>query len=103
MRYKIEETKDETIVYVFDDVTFKDHELFFEIIDKIKSDKNRKYVLDFSGSDFIDSAGLGLLVITHDEACFRNIDIIIRNPSERVDDIICASRFDSLYKIERNV
>ena len=44
---------------------------------KIKTISNKRFVIDMDNCDFIDSAGLGMLVIANDEMVVRNIKPVI--------------------------
>ena len=100
MDIKIEEKDNEVIAYVKGSWTFRDYEEYTKIINKIKTTSSKKFVIDLDECDFIDSAGLGMLVIANDEMIAKNIKPVIRNARGRLKDVFYAARFDTLYKFE---
>ncbi len=102
MNYKTSDIKGGKEIFISGSFTFRDHDTFFEIVALIKSnDKSMKrMVFNMENCDFIDSAGLGMLVIAHDEATARGIDLLIKNANGKTKEVLYAARFDTLYKIE---
>jgi len=100
MNYKTEDITDGKEVFISGSFTFRDHDTFFEIISLLKNGGCKKLIFNLSGCDFIDSAGLGMFVIAHDEAESKSIDLVIKGAQGKVRDVMLATRFDSLYTFE---
>lgn len=100
MDIKIEEKDNEVIAYIIGSWTFRDYEEYTKIINKIKATSIKRFVIDLDKCDFIDSAGLGMLVIANDEMLAKGIKPLIRNVYGMVKDVMWAARFDTLYKFE---
>lgn len=100
MDIKIEEKDNEVISYINGSWTFRDYEEYTKIINKIKTTSIKRFVIDLDKCDFIDSAGLGMLIIANDEMIVRDIKPVIRNVCGRLKDLFYAARFDNLYKFE---
>lgn len=102
MRVEIKETEKEVIASIIGSFTFRDYDECAEnIINKIKSTSIKRFVIDMDKCDFIDSAGLGMLVIANDEMRAKDMKPVLKNVRGMVNDILYAARFDTLYKIEK--
>ena len=101
MNITIEEKNNEIIAHINGSWTFRDYEEYSEnIINKIKTTSIQRFVIDMDKCDFIDSAGLGMLVIANDEMVARSIKPVIRKAHGMVNDVFYAARFELLYKFE---
>ncbi|HEY0833183.1 MAG TPA: STAS domain-containing protein [Azospirillum sp.] len=59
---------------------FTDHDRLRDIVALIGKAAGKRFVLDLSGLEFIDSAGLGMLLILQEEADGRNVPMTVRGP-----------------------
>ena len=59
-------------------------------------------VFDLSGVEFMDSAGLGLILVRYARASVLGIPIIIRNPSVRQRKLLGMAHMQSIVKIEES-
>lgn len=99
--FKVRMIDEVKTVFIHGSFTFRNHDDCFDVLmAEIKKNKDKEIVIDFSNCDFLDSAALGMLVIAHDEAYDRNIELIMKNAKDKVKDILYAARFDTLYRIE---
>ncbi|SON52233.1 STAS domain-containing protein [Vibrio tapetis] len=62
--------------------------------------QNYKFVVDFRKVDYIDSAGLGMLLNMHKYLRQSDGEIIIANSMPQVKKILLISRFDKKFCIE---
>ena len=67
MNYTTEQSGDTIKVELNGRFTFGDHSGFRKLIDEIRSQSAEVQILDLSGVEFIDSAGLGMLLLARDE------------------------------------
>lgn len=100
MEYKVIDTDYGQEIWIEGVFTFRDQELFFEIVSLIKNSKNKSLVLNLSKCEFIDSAALGMFVIANDEAAAKDMNLIIKGATGKVKDVMFAARFDNLYTFE---
>lgn len=81
-------------------MTFSDHKIFREILQEINSSNYRRIVADLHGLQFIDSFGVGMLLIIKDAAQSRNCDIVLSHPEGQVDHMVHIAKLAHLFTIE---
>lgn len=81
-------------------LTFAATENFREVIAGLERDKVKACALDLGGLDFIDSAGLGLLVLAHAGATHARIDFKITHPKGQVREMIEVAEFHTVIPCE---
>jgi anti-anti-sigma factor len=79
--------------------TFADHNAFKEIFKLFTDSSINKIEIDLSNVEFVDSAALGMLLLTRDEAKKASKAITIRNPQGQVKKMFEISRFYELFDI----
>jgi anti-anti-sigma factor len=80
--------------------TFADHPAFQGILKQLNDGRGRPVVFDMTGLDFIDSAGLGMLILARDEAKKLGSAIRLRGPQGQVKRIFAVTKFDALFAVE---
>lgn len=80
--------------------TFTDNQKFKQIVGLVDGNGLRSVEIDFAGIDFIDSAGLGMLLLLRDSCQNRNIPISIHSAHGQVEKIFMISKFDQLFSIQ---
>ena len=100
MNYKMTNLKNGKEVLISGSFTFRDHDTFFEIVSMIKTGYEKRVVLNMAECEFLDSAALGMLVIAHDEAVAKKVNLVIKGVQGKVKDVLYAARFDTLYEFE---
>ncbi len=79
--------------------TFSDHEKFRQILQEIASADVATVIFDFNNITFIDSAGLGMLLMAKEEADKKKLPVKLKN-TRTINKILTVSRFDNLFEIE---
>ncbi len=88
MRQIAERAKDNTItLFLSGPLEFQTRKLFLVAIDKAKRSNPQKILLNFSDVPFINSAGLGLLMLAHKSLKEANIPLILEVASGYVLDV----------------
>ncbi|MDG4720244.1 MULTISPECIES: STAS domain-containing protein [Thalassospira] len=100
MNYNTESANGTTTVQLNGRFTFGDHSSFRKLIEEIRSHESSSCVLDLSGVEFIDSAGLGMLLLARDEGEKTNMAVIIRGAQGQVKRMLEVARFDTLFTLE---
>lgn len=100
MEYAIRDTGRDVEVQVKGRLTFSDHKTFRDIVKSLDAHRNKNWVIELSGLDFIDSAGLGMLLIVRDAASQHSAKVTLRGAREQAKRLIQVARFDSLFTVE---
>lgn len=79
---------------------FTDHDRLRDIVALLDPVRDGRFVVDVSGLEFIDSAGLGMLLILLEEAEERSIRLIVRGPQGVVRRSIDLARIGEIMTIE---
>jgi len=79
--------------------TFSDHTSYKELFDVFNDEKLDKLELDINEVEFVDSAALGLLLLTRDEAEKTGKTLSIVGPQGQVKKMFEISRFYELFDI----
>lgn len=80
---------------------FTDHERLREMVAQMnRMEKGARFTIDASQLEFIDSAGLGMLLILQEEAQDRQLTLVIRGVKGGVRRSIELARIDELMTVE---
>ena len=80
--------------------TFKDHGQAAGIAKDVGAMQAGRCVLDLTDLQFIDSAGLGMLLMVKEATKGRDVDIVLRGVADNVRSIMTLAKFDTLFTIE---
>lgn len=100
MEFQEHTTPDAIEVQVTGRWEFTDHDRLGDIVGLLHGHGVRRFVLDLSGLQFIDSAGLGMLLILQDEAEQRNVRFVVRKPGGDVKQSIELAKLGEIITIE---
>lgn len=79
--------------------TFSDNIAFREILNEFDSKAIKHLSINFSEVDFIDSAGLGMLLLLRDECEQKEATISLEAATGQVEKIFLVSKFDQLFTL----
>jgi anti-anti-sigma factor len=79
--------------------TFNDHAKFREVFGLLSDGKISSLSIDFTNLEFIDSAGLGILLLLRDEAAKKKLSLTFKNPVNQVHKMFKISKFYDLFHI----
>ena len=72
-----------------------------EVIRRIKASSNKPTVVfNFRGTKYIDSAGLGMLLLAREQATGRGGRVQLFGVSGRAGDVLRLAHFDRLFSID---
>lgn len=100
MKYEITDNSGGPVLMLRDQLTFADRDAFDGVIDKLLARGSGKAIVDLSTLDYMDSAGLGMLLTLRDRAERATVDVSLRNPKSEVRELLVLACFDSLFQIE---
>lgn len=81
-------------------LTFSDHQAFREITNTLEAPGPQKCSINLSGLEFIDSAGLGLLLLVSEAAKEHNITVSLRGARDQVNKMLEITRFNEVIPVE---
>jgi anti-anti-sigma factor len=80
--------------------TFADHALFRDaVIAQIDQPDGAAMVLDLTALDYIDSAGLGMLLLARDAALRHGRAVTLAKARDQVARILAVSKFNLLFDL----
>lgn len=100
MQYQIQTNNDVFEATLSSKITFSDLEGFREMIDKMVSSEAGEKIVDLSEVEFIDSAGLGMLLLARDEVEKTSGKLTLRSPRGQVKRMFEVARFDKMFDID---
>lgn len=100
MNYDIKTHGNESEVLLKGRLTFSDHESFRDIIRVFKDGGPQNCVLNLGDLEFIDSAGLGLLLIVRDSAHENKVSVKIRGARGAVKKMLDIAKFHEIIPSE---
>lgn len=98
MRFEFD--KDDTSVSISGEFTFTDHTAFKAIASRLFERQGKPIVIDLAKLEFIDSAGLGMLLIVREEAEKAHRSLVLRGPCGQVKRMFDVTKFDTLFTVE---
>lgn len=79
-------------------LVFAEHGNFQEIIETLLGAGGPRMVLDLHELEFMDSAGLSMIMIAREEAESRNMELVLRNPRGPVAQLLSLSALDFMVE-----
>ncbi len=98
MRFEFDD--DGSRVSMSGEFTFIDHAAFKAIATRLFEKQDTPVVIDLARLEFIDSAGLGMLLIVRDEAEKAGRSLVLRGPSGQVKRMFDVTKFNTLFTVE---
>lgn len=80
--------------------TFSSYQYFESIIAEVKEGKCNRIELLLDKLEYIDSSGLGIMLMLNETCEENNVKIVLKNPSAHVLRVLRATRLDTLFAIE---
>jgi len=90
---------DNSCVRISGEFTFIDHVAFKTMMGRLFEGRGSPVTIDLAKLEFIDSAGLGMLLLARDEAKKADCNLILRGPSGQVKRMFGVTKFDTLFAV----
>ncbi len=100
MKLNIHVSKDSFEAQIADKLTSSDLSSFRGLLSEIKQSACKDVVLDLGNLDWIDSAGLGMLILTKELAEKEELALVLRSPRGHVKSLLELGRFDKIFNIQ---
>lgn len=81
-------------------LTFSDNASFKVILDQMSEGGIRDCIFDLGSLEFVDSTGLGMLVLAHDTAGENGFTVRLRDARGHVRALLDRAEFSSIMAIE---
>lgn len=101
MQHIITENLDVLCIALHGRFTFSDNQLFSPHTAAIKSGQYSKVEVLLMGLEYIDSSGLGALLMLRDVCLEGNVPLVLSHPTGQVANVFAISRFSELFNIEQ--
>lgn len=85
---------------LFGRLTSADLGSFRELLSQIKESKCNLILIDLKNLDWINSAGLGMLLLARDTAAKSNLELVLRAPQGDVKSLLKLGRFEALFNLQ---
>ena len=100
MRYSTSTAGDRFIIAVEGEMTFTDSDAFDGILRELEASSAKECRVDLEKLDFIDSAGLRLLLLLHRLAAQKGIDLTLSKPRGEVAERLSFAKFETIVAVE---
>ncbi len=80
--------------------TFVDHALFSSVLALVELQDVNDVIIDVGKMDFIDSAGLGMLLMLREACYLKNKPLVLLNPVGHVQKVFQVAKFDEIFTLE---
>ncbi|MBW8309356.1 MAG: STAS domain-containing protein [Candidatus Paracaedibacteraceae bacterium] len=100
MNYTCKTVGDAVIIDIKGRLTFADYSQFRELTELFTENKSRECQLNLNDLEFIDSAGLGMLLIARDKMRMQEGEVTLRGAHGQVKKMLDLGHFSSLFRVE---
>lgn len=100
MDYGIDEKDQEATVRLRGRLTFNDHAKLRALIREMLQNKAKRQVLDLSALEFVDSAGIGMLLIAREEMANADKQLVLRAATGQVKRVLTVAQLNKIVTIE---
>ncbi len=100
MNFTFSGSADSKEILLEGDFTFTDNETFRALLAELKSENPNCCVINLSQLNFMDSAGLSMLLLLKDVATNISCSLSLRSPQGQVGKMLRISRFGEEIPIE---
>lgn len=99
MNYTLKSVDQDVFIDIKGRLTFADYSNFRELTEQFSDISTKKCWIDLTDLEFIDSAGLGMLLIARDKIRLKEGDVILKGAQGQVKKMLDLGHFDSLFKV----
>lgn len=99
MKYTLNDTGSTLRAAISGRFTFADVAPFKELVSHIREARGRRFVIDLSGVEFIDSAAMGMLLMARDTANAEAVPLALLNAQGQVLRILQVAKFETLFQM----
>ncbi len=100
MDYRIEQDDIEARIYLSGRLTFNDHGKVRAMIQEMVQSRATRQILVISGLEFVDSSGLGMILVAREEVIQRKKNLVLRGAQGQVKRVLTVAQLGKVIDIE---
>lgn len=100
MQASVDTEADAAVVRLAGHLTFAENGAFRQVVERLEHAGCQRVVFDLSQVDFIDSAGMGLLLVARDLVAGKGGGVALRNAVGQVERMLHLAKFGDFFTIE---
>lgn len=100
MDYGIDLHDQEAVVSMRGRLTFNDHAKLRALIREMLQNRAKKQTLDLSSLEFVDSAGIGMILIAREEMANAEKKLTLRKAQGQVKRVLTVAQIGKIVTIE---
>lgn len=100
MQAQFEDQSSAAIVPLSGRLTFAENNSFRTVVEGLEKDGRDHVVLDLAGLEFIDSAGMGLLLVARDLMRARGGSVTLANAGGQVARMLTLAKFGDFFTLD---
>ena len=100
MDYRIEQDDIEARVYLSGRLTFNDHGKVRTMIQEMVQSRATRQILVISGLEFVDSSGLGMILVAREEVTQLDKKLALRGAQGQVKRVLTVAQLGKVIDIE---
>ncbi|MGQ9366753.1 STAS domain-containing protein [Azospirillum sp. ST 5-10] len=100
MDYAMDIQGKDAVVRLRGRLTFNDHACLRALIREMLGNAATRQVFDLEGLEFVDSAGIGMLLIAREEMAGVDKELVLRGAAGQVRRVLAVAQLDKIVAIE---
>lgn len=100
MDYGIHDHGDTKEISLSGRLTFADNKAFRNLVSNVEGTRRDKFVFDLGNLEYIDSAGLGMLILARDAAASQKKELRLCGAKGQVQQMLKISKFSTFMNVD---
>jgi anti-anti-sigma factor len=100
MDYRIDQDDAEARVHITGRLTFNDHGKVRTMIQEMVQSKSKRQALMIGGLEFVDSSGLGMILVAREEVARTGKTLVLRGAQGQVKRVLSVAQLNKVVDIE---
>lgn len=103
MQYRKRDFESSCEIFIEDRLMSPDREEFNSIVGNFVNSEKQNLIINLTNTKYLDTAGLGTLLLALQKINDANKFLILRNPQTHIKESLSMLNFNSIFKIEFNI
>lgn len=99
MRYEVTQEGGEAVLHLRGELVLSDRDSFDGVAKEALKPGVAALVVDLSGLEYMDSAGLGMLLTLREQSENLGVNVALRGAGGEVRELLELARFDTLFEL----